>query len=38
MDLVQRWNPSQFKTFDLDITGFNFQTLEQEIIRMGFEG
>jgi type III restriction enzyme len=35
MDLVQGETRAEFKTFDLDIAGFNFQALEQEIIRMG---
>jgi len=37
MDLVQGETRAEFKTFDLDITGFNFQALEQEIIRMGLK-
>lgn len=35
MDLVQGETTAEFKDFDLDITGFNFQALEQEIIRLG---
>ena len=37
MDLVQGETRAEFKSFDLDVTGFNFQTLEQEIIRMGLK-
>ena len=37
MDLVQGENRAEFKQFDLDINGFNFQALEQEIIRMGLK-
>jgi type III restriction enzyme len=37
MDLVQGETRAEFKDFDLDITGFNFQALEQEIIRMGLK-
>ena len=37
MDLVQGETRAVFKSFDLDITGFNFQALEQEIIRMGLK-
>lgn len=37
MDLVQGETRAEFKTFDLDITGFNFQALDQEIIRMGLK-
>lgn len=37
MDLVQGETRAEFKQFDLDITGFNFQALEQEIIRMGLK-
>lgn len=37
MDLVQRETRAEFKSFDLDVTGFNFQALEQEIIRMGLK-
>lgn len=37
MDLVQGETRAEFKSFDLDITGFNFQALEQEIIRMGLK-
>ncbi|MFN8330828.1 MAG: DEAD/DEAH box helicase family protein [Saprospiraceae bacterium] len=37
MDLVQGETRAEFKTFDLDIAGFNFQALEQEIIRMGLK-
>jgi type III restriction enzyme len=37
MDLVQGETRADFKQFDLDITGFNFQALEQEIIRMGLK-
>jgi type III restriction enzyme len=37
MDLVQGETRAEFKTFDLDITGFNFQALEQEIIRLGLK-
>lgn len=37
MDLVQGETRAEFKTFDLDISGFNFQALEQEIIRMGLK-
>lgn len=35
MDLVQGETRAEFKTFNLDLKGFNFQALEQEIIRMG---
>lgn len=35
MDLVQGETKAEFKHFDLDTLGFNFQALEQEIIRMG---
>lgn len=37
MDLVQGETRAEFKSFDLDVTGFNFQALEQEIIRMGLK-
>lgn len=37
MDLVQGETRAEFKSFDLDISGFNFQALEQEIIRMGLK-
>lgn len=37
MDLVQGETSAEFKSFDLDISGFNFQALEQEIIRMGLK-
>ena len=37
MDLVQGETRAEFKAFDLDIAGFNFQALEQEIIRMGLK-
>jgi type III restriction enzyme len=37
MDLVQAETRAEFKSFDLDIAGFNFQALEQEIIRMGLK-
>lgn len=37
MDLVQGETRAEFKHFDLDIAGFNFQALEQEIIRMGLK-
>ncbi len=37
MDLVQGETRAEFKQFDLDISGFNFQALEQEIIRMGLK-
>lgn len=37
MDLVQGETRAEFKTFDLDRAGFNFQALEQEIIRMGLK-
>ncbi len=37
MDLAQGETRAEFKNFDLDITGFNFQALEQEIIRMGLK-
>lgn len=38
MDLVQGAVTAEFKTFDLDtLTGFDFQALEQEIIRMGLQ-
>ena len=37
MDLVQGETRAEFKPFDLDITGFNFQALEHEIIRMGLK-
>jgi type III restriction enzyme len=37
MDLVQGETRAEFKHFDLDIMGFNFQALEQEIIRMGLK-
>ena len=37
MDLVQGEARAQFKPFDLDSNGFNFQALEQEIIRMGLK-
>lgn len=37
MDLVQGETRAEFKHFDLDSTGFNFQALEQEIIRMGLK-
>lgn len=37
MDLVQGETRAEFKSFDLDIAGFNFQALEQEIIRMGLK-
>lgn len=35
MDLVQGETSAEFEFFDLNIEGFNFQALEQEIIRMG---
>lgn len=37
MDLVQGEIRAEFKHFDLDIMDFNFQALEQEIIRMGLK-
>lgn len=37
MDLVQGETRAEFKSFDLDVSGFNFQALEQEIIRMGLK-
>lgn len=37
MDLVQGETRAEFKTFDLETTSFNFQALEQEIIRMGLK-
>jgi type III restriction enzyme len=38
MDLVQGEVTAEFKHFDLDIiSGFDFQALEQEIIRMGLQ-
>ncbi len=37
MDLVQGETKAEFEEFDLDIIGFNFQALEQEIIRMGLK-
>lgn len=37
MDLVQGETRAEFKHFDLDIMDFNFQALEQEIIRMGLK-
>lgn len=37
MDLVQGETRAEFKSFELDVTGFNFQALEQEIIRMGLK-
>jgi type III restriction enzyme len=37
MDLVQGETRAEFKTFDLDITDFNFQALEQEIIIIDIE-
>lgn len=37
MDLVQGETRAEFKSFDLEISGFNFQALEQEIIRMGLK-
>lgn len=37
MDLVQGETRAEFKSFDLDISRFNFQALEQEIIRMGLK-
>lgn len=37
MDLVQGETRAEFTHFDLDVTEFNFQALEQEIIRMGLK-
>jgi len=37
MDLVQGETKAEFTSFDLDLSGFNFQALEQEIIRMGLK-
>ena len=37
MDLVQGETRAEFTSFDLDSSGFNFQALEQEIIRMGLK-
>ncbi|MEZ5032157.1 MAG: DEAD/DEAH box helicase family protein [Saprospiraceae bacterium] len=37
MDLVQGETRAEFTSFDLDNAGFNFQALEQEIIRMGLK-
>lgn len=37
IDLVQGETQAEFKSFDLDISGFSFQALEQEIIRMGLK-
>lgn len=37
MDLVQGEIRIEFFSFDLDITGFDYQALEQEIIRMGLK-
>ncbi|MEA5141891.1 DEAD/DEAH box helicase [Arcicella rigui] len=37
MDLVQGETRAEFKHFDLDIIEFNFQALEQEIIRLGLK-
>lgn len=37
MDLVQGETRAEFKSFDLDTLSFNFQALEQEIIRMGLK-
>lgn len=37
MDLVQGETRAEFQSFDLDISGFNYQALEQEIIRMGLK-
>jgi type III restriction enzyme len=37
MDLVQGETRAEFKAFDLDVSGFDFQALEQEIIRMGLK-
>ena len=37
MDLVQGDTTAEFKSFDLDVSEFNFQALEQEIIRMGLK-
>lgn len=37
MDLVQGETKAEFQSFDLEDKGFNFQALEQEIIRMGLK-
>ena len=37
MDLVQGETSAEFLFFDLDTSGFNFQALEQEIIRLGLK-
>jgi type III restriction enzyme len=37
MDLVQGETRAEFTSFDLENKGFNFQALEQEIIRMGLK-
>jgi type III restriction enzyme len=37
MDLVQGETTAHFTHFDLDTTDFNYQALEQEIIRMGLK-
>ncbi len=37
MDLVQGETKAEFLDFDLDISSFSFQALEQEIIRMGLK-
>jgi type III restriction enzyme len=37
MDLVQGETTAEFKQFDLETGEFNFQALEQEIIRMGLK-
>lgn len=37
MDLVQGETRAEFKNFELDVAEFNFQALDQEIIRMGMK-
>jgi type III restriction enzyme len=37
MDLVQGETRAEFISFDLDVSGFHYQALEQEIIRMGLK-